>query len=100
MKASNILITDYSSIVFEYSLLQKPMFFYAYDLNEYEKKSRGFYVDYCAFVPGPISSTTSELIEQIQNYNQNLYSGKMDIIAHMYQRDDGLCTKRFVEYFF
>ncbi|MFD2637641.1 CDP-glycerol glycerophosphotransferase family protein [Piscibacillus salipiscarius] len=61
---SDYLITDYSSIPFEYSLLNKPMIFYPYDLEEY-RKTRGFWEDYETSMPGPIATTTSELIDII-----------------------------------
>ena len=50
---TDILITDYSSIPFEFSLLGKPMIFFAYDLDEY-KETRGFVEDYEKLVPGPV----------------------------------------------
>lgn len=61
---TDILITDYSSIPFEFSLLNKPMIFFAYDLEEYTKV-RGFWENYEAFVPGPIVTDTRSLIDQI-----------------------------------
>ena len=48
----DLLITDYSSIVFEFSVLDRPMLFFAYDLDEYIAE-RDFYVPFEAFVPGP-----------------------------------------------
>ena len=63
---SDILITDYSSIPFEYSLLEKPMIFYAYDYEEYALK-RGVWGDYAAQVPGPVVYDTKELIETIKS---------------------------------
>ena len=59
--ASDILITDYSSICMSFALMGKPMVFYAYDL-EYYKGSRDFYFDYENYVPGPVAKTTDELI--------------------------------------
>lgn len=62
---TDVLITDYSSIPFEYSILERPMIFYAYDLEEYEQQ-RGFWEDYETLVPGPIAKTTKEIVEIIQ----------------------------------
>lgn len=56
---SDALVTDYSSIIFEYSLLRKPMYFYAYDYHEF---SRGFYFNYHE-VPGPIALDMDELLD-------------------------------------
>src|SRR5699024_2135915 len=50
---TDLLITDYSSIPFEFSILGKPMIFFAYDL-EYYAATRGFWEDYESLVPGPI----------------------------------------------
>lgn len=61
---TDLLITDYSSIPFEFSFLRKPMIFFAYDLEEYAAQ-RGFWEDYATSMPGPVVSTTKELIENI-----------------------------------
>ena len=63
----DILITDYSSIIFEYALMKKPMIFYSYDLNKFEKSGRGFYVNYKSIVPGPIAFKTEDIINLINN---------------------------------
>lgn len=63
---ADILITDYSSIIFEYAILDKPIIFYAYDLEEYAKEIRGFYYDYENYVPGVIVRDKSKLLESIQ----------------------------------
>ena len=57
---ADALVTDYSSVVFEYSLLERPMAFFAYDLDDYNDW-RGFYYDYDDMTPGPIVRTTEEL---------------------------------------
>lgn len=72
--ASDILITDYSSIIFEYCLTQKPMIFFAYDLDEFEKHGRGFYRDYTAYVPGPVARTAKEVADII---NRGEYSNEL-----------------------
>ena len=63
--AADILISDYSSLIFEYSLLEKPMIFFAYDLEEYES-GRAFYYDYQSFVPGEIVRDTDGIIREIR----------------------------------
>jgi teichoic acid glycerol-phosphate primase len=62
---TDLLITDYSSIPFEFSLLEKPMIFFTYDLEEYSK-SRGFWEDFHSNVPGPIAKNTEEVIQLIK----------------------------------
>ena len=61
----DILITDYSSIIYEYAIMKKPMIFYSYDLNKFEKSDRGFYGNYKSIVPGPIAFKTEEIINII-----------------------------------
>jgi CDP-ribitol ribitolphosphotransferase / teichoic acid ribitol-phosphate polymerase len=63
--AVSLLITDYSSIVYEYSTLGRPVLFYAYDLEEYVA-SRDFYEPYETFVPGRIVRTFDELLDAIR----------------------------------
>ncbi len=60
MLVSDVLVTDYSSAIFEYALLTRPMVFFAPDYEAYERE-RGFYFDYRTGVPGPIFETTAEL---------------------------------------
>lgn len=62
---SDVMITDYSSVMFDYSLLHKPMYFYAYDLEKYRDSLRGFYFDFLGEIPGPVSQTTDELIKDL-----------------------------------
>jgi teichoic acid glycerol-phosphate primase len=62
---TDILITDYSSIPFEYSLLNRPIIFYLYDLEEYEKE-RGIWETFIKFLPGPIAYTSTDVISIIK----------------------------------
>ena len=63
--AADILITDYSSIIFEFALRRKPMLFYAFDLEEYQQ-SRGFHGNYEDMVPGKMVCTIQELSEAVR----------------------------------
>jgi CDP-ribitol ribitolphosphotransferase len=60
--AADVLITDYSSAIFEYSLLERPMGFLAPDHDAYQAE-RGFYFDYLSGVPGPVFETTTQLAQ-------------------------------------
>ena len=59
----DVLITDYSSIFFDFLLYNKPLAFYPYDLAEYQKCARCFYFDYKQFVPGSIVYSFDELLK-------------------------------------
>lgn len=92
---SEMLITDYSSVVFEYSLLERPILFYSPDRDLY-KEERDFYYDYESFVPGPIITNTEELIKGINNESFD----KDRIIAFkkkFFDYLDGKSSKRFVD---
>lgn len=67
---TDILITDYSSIPFEYSLLNKPIIFFTYDLQNYEE-TRGLQANFKSIIPGPIAYKTEDIIEQIKKNNFN-----------------------------
>jgi CDP-glycerol glycerophosphotransferase (TagB/SpsB family) len=62
---ANILITDYSSIPYEYSLLHRPIIFFTYDLDEYKRK-RGVMAGFEDHLPGPMVKDTESIIELIQ----------------------------------
>lgn len=64
---SDILITDYSSTMFDYANLKRPMIFFTYDLEKYRDNLRGFYFDFEATAPGPIVKTTEGVINSIKN---------------------------------
>ena len=63
---SDMLVTDYSSVFFDYSILKRPFFFFTPDLEEYEEDLRGFYLDMEHDFPTPPARTTEELIKQIE----------------------------------
>ena len=63
--AADMLITDYSSAMFDFAVTGKPMVFYTYDLEHYRDDLRGFYFDLAEVAPGPLVRTSEELIEAI-----------------------------------
>ena len=76
---SDCLITDYSSVMFDYGILKRPQIFFAYDLEKYEGELRGFYLDYMKDLPGPITTESDELIHQLKNLDQIENSFKNEI---------------------
>lgn len=63
---TDVLITDYSSIIYEYSLLERPMVFFAYDKLGYAA-TRGFHRDYDSTAPGPICETFEDLLATLRS---------------------------------
>ncbi|MCX2811045.1 CDP-glycerol glycerophosphotransferase family protein [Bacillus sp. ChL18] len=64
LKAADILITDYSSVPFEFALLNKPIFFFTYDLEEYDQK-RGLIDNYTSVIPGKACHDSEALLEEM-----------------------------------
>ncbi|MDL5039894.1 CDP-glycerol glycerophosphotransferase family protein [Heyndrickxia coagulans] len=92
---SDFLITDYSSIIFDYSLLNRPIAFFAKDLDAYEQE-RGFYYDFGSFVPGPVFDRTESLAQWIQNGPYDLE--KVQQFAQRFFDDfDGKAARRIAE---
>lgn len=83
---SDMLITDYSSVMFDYSILKRPMLFYCYDYDNYKNNLRGFYFDFEKEAPGPISYVTEELIQDILNYDSEKYRQRYEAFTKKYNR--------------
>ncbi|PTY80820.1 teichoic acid biosynthesis protein F [Heyndrickxia sporothermodurans] len=97
---SDILITDYSSVFFDYANLQRPILFYAYDLEKYRDTLRGFYINIEEEVPGPILKTTDAVIESIKNIDlvNEKYKEKYDKFYNRFCNwDNGKAAKNVVE---
>ncbi len=94
---SDMLITDYSSVMFDYSVLLRPMIFFAYDLEDYQEGLRGFYFDFLDEAPGPVVKDTKSLIDTILNYDSNKWQEKYDAFNKKYNPfDDGKASSRVV----
>jgi CDP-glycerol glycerophosphotransferase len=61
--AADVLVTDYSSVMFDYAITGRPIVFYAYDLDRFRDSIRGFYFDLFAAPPGPVVRTQEELFD-------------------------------------
>ncbi len=91
----DLLVTDYSSIVFEFSTFGRPMIFYAYDLDEYVA-DRDFYVSYPDFVPGPIVRTFDELLAEIRAGGGDIERVRAFAARHFVHLDGG-STDRVID---
>ncbi|MGA5820471.1 CDP-glycerol glycerophosphotransferase family protein [Kitasatospora sp. NPDC094028] len=59
---ADVLVTDYSSIMFDFAITGRPMYFFTYDLEHYRDTLRGFYFDFEPNAPGPLVPTSAELL--------------------------------------
>lgn len=64
---SDLLVTDYSSVFFDYALLNRPIYFYMYDFENYKDILRGFYLDVESELPNKIIQDESELLDVIKD---------------------------------
>lgn len=96
---SDILITDYSSVFFDYANLKRPMIFYVYDIDEYRDNLRGFYFDFENEAPGPLVKTTEELINEINKLKSEGVKNEID--SNFYNKfcylEDGKASERVVK---
>ncbi|WP_437182795.1 CDP-glycerol glycerophosphotransferase family protein [Shouchella oshimensis] len=92
---TDILITDYSSVCFEFALLEKPMIFFAYDVEEYIRQ-RDFYFEYQSFIPGKLAKSTEDIISSIRNEDYDFKKIK-PFVEYFFDDLDGFASRRFVE---
>ena len=95
---ADVLITDYSSVIFDYCLLDKPIVFYAYDLDKYDQ-SRGFYFPYEDYAYGKIAFNTKELVKCIKD-NDMIESKRISFRDKFMSSCDGNSTNKTIEYIF
>jgi CDP-glycerol glycerophosphotransferase (TagB/SpsB family) len=94
---SDLLITDYSSVFFDYANLKRPMIFYVYDIENYRDTLRGFYFDFEEKAPGPLAKTTEEVIHHIQHKEQLVQSNFEEFYEKFCYLESGDSSKRVVE---
>ncbi|NLE03910.1 MAG: hypothetical protein GX638_03775, partial [Crenarchaeota archaeon] len=97
LAASDMLITDYSNVMFEFSLQKKPVFLYAVDINTY-KEERDFYFD-LEKLPYPTAQNNYELNELIKQYDQKRYEEKLlSFMQSIGIKETGFASQKVVEY--
>lgn len=96
---SDILITDYSSVFFDYANLRRPMLFYMYDYEEYKGNMRDFYFD-LEELPGPICQTQDELenaLDTLDTYNEKYYEVYKKFCEKFNPLDNADCAKKVID---
>ena len=100
---SDILVTDYSSVFFDYAILNRPIYFYMYDLKDYEENLRGFYLDINKDLPGEVITNEEKLLNLIKD-NQGYYKENKIRISKFNERynnfQDGKCSEKVIKYIF
>ena len=95
---SDALITDYSSVFFDYAILNRPIYFYMYDLASYRDELRGFYLDIYQDLPGKIIEDENLLLEEMKKpfdyQKMSLFNQKFN------NHEDGLASQRVVNIVF
>ncbi len=99
LAVSERLVTDYSSIIFEYCLLGREMLFYAYDYENFHKEGRDFYEKYTEFVPGPVAYNQQEL-EELWQRNKPDREQLERFLEQTFRYRDQNATKRLLELIF
>ncbi|MFC0013771.1 MULTISPECIES: CDP-glycerol glycerophosphotransferase family protein [Allobacillus] len=98
---SDTLITDYSSVFFDYAILNRPIIFYVYDLEEYRDELRGFYFDFEEEAPGPLVKTTDGLLQVIDELNESKEVSSLRDFRYNYNAlEDGNASHRVVNEIF
>ncbi len=97
---SDVLVTDYSSVFFDFAILERPIVFYMYDLEHYRDNLRGFYID-ITNLPGVIVKTQKELVETICSNRLYIDDAKYKKFNSTYNYlHDGNATSRVVRKMF
>jgi CDP-ribitol ribitolphosphotransferase len=95
MLVSDVLVTDYSSAIYEFALLGRPMAFFAPDHDAYERE-RGFYFDFRTGLPGPIFTDSQALAEHLRAAEFEPERVRR-FAAESFDVADGRATERFVD---
>lgn len=99
---SDLLITDYSSVFFDYAILNRPIIFFMYDFQVYRDQLRGFYIDIEKEAPGPIVQNETNLfkaINEIKDSQMIIDSAFMKFKTKFNALEDGNASERVVNAF-
>ncbi len=97
------LITDYSSVMFDYAVLDRPMLFFAYDYEKYANDIRGTYFDLNEKAPGPVVATADELLQALSAFEEadaKYAEARQRFLTEFGEYDRGDAARQIVEKFF
>ncbi|WP_306903627.1 bifunctional glycosyltransferase/CDP-glycerol:glycerophosphate glycerophosphotransferase [Arthrobacter pascens] len=95
--AADILVNDYSSVMFDFCVTGKPIVFLTPDIAQYRDETRGFYFDLEEKAPGPLHNTTEEVVRSIKNISavSRRYASKYsEFVETFAPKCDGNATQR------
>lgn len=98
--AADVLLTDYSSAMFDFAVTGKPMIFFTYDLAEYRDQVRGFYFDFEREAPGPLLQTTPEVWEalrELDNITRHYATAYSRFRKRFCYLEDGRASERVID---
>jgi CDP-glycerol glycerophosphotransferase len=101
--AADLLVTDYSSAMFDFAVTGKPMVFFTYDLDHYRDDLRGFYVDPAEVAPGPLLSTSEDVVSAIAGIDKVAaeHAGRYARFRETFcALEDGHATERVLDLLF
>lgn len=102
---ADALITDYSSVMFDYALLDRPMLFFPHDYEEYVHQGRGTYFDLLERAPGPVVRTEDELhavlaTSSLEEQTVKYAAARERFVADFGEYDEGTAAQRIADEFF
>lgn len=98
MLISDALVTDYSSLMFDFAQTGRPMYFHAYDLEHYRDTLRGFYFDFESAAPGPVVADTAALVAALRAPESRVPTGAYDRFRETFcDLDDGTAAARVAD---
>ena len=101
--AADVLVTDYSSTMFDFAVTGKPILNFTYDLDYFQNELRGFYFDLAEAAPGPLLSTSDEVLAAIAELARTPWvptDRYLDFQRTFCSLEDGHATDRVLDLFF
>lgn len=98
--AADVLVSDYSSAVYDFAVTGKPILLYAPDLERYRDHVRGFYFDYDSWAPGPVCTTQDDLgsaLRSLSSYQSQWGARYAEFVARFCPHEDGGATERVLD---
>ena len=93
---ADALVTDYSSVFFDYAILKRPIYFYMYDLENYRDELRGFYLDIYKELPGEVITDENTLLQKIHTHDFD-YDRLTGFNERFNNHEDGQASKRVID---